>query len=80
MSDIGLGFRKTENETWREAVARVARPYGLDNECLSAYNRSVEQGVGEEEAAWCALYDWDCLEVYVDGKPKKLSTKPEAKS
>lgn len=48
-------------ETWHEVVKRVASAEGLEMECLSAYDSYVTAGDNSYDAAWCALYDWDCI-------------------
>jgi len=57
---------KNQGETWREAVMRYATKYGLDDECLAVYESQVDGGVPEQEAAFNALAEWDCLEVGED--------------
>lgn len=49
-------------ETWRDVVIRVSEPHGLDRECLELYDDvDNREDVGDERAAWEALYEWDCL-------------------
>lgn len=69
MSNIGLGLRLTAGESWRDAVKRISNKYGMEQECLESFDAYVAAGDSESEAAWCALYDWDSLDMYVDGKP-----------
>lgn len=72
MSDVGLGVRRDPNDkTWRQTVERVASRYGLQSECLYDYDEAIANGSTEENAAWSALYNWDVLDLYVDGKPTK---------
>lgn len=63
---MSLRVVKNENETWREAVERIAKVYGLEEECLYEYDRLRARNVIEAQAAWEALYEWDCLEFVPD--------------
>jgi len=63
---MGLGVKKLEGETWRACVARVAGVEGLDEECLMDFDRAVAKGEDERDAAWEALYEWDCLHILPD--------------
>lgn len=53
---------KDPKETWREYVEKVAGKQGLAPECLECFDRYVREH-DEVEAAWMALWDWDCCEV-----------------
>jgi len=58
-----LIFRKQEGETWKEAMLRHARPYGLEEDVLETYTRLItEDGLSGDQAARDALYEWDLLE------------------
>lgn len=63
---MGLVVKRQEDETWREAVIRYAKPYGLERECLEIYDADVSNGTDESRAAWNALYEWDVLEFVDD--------------
>lgn len=55
-----------DGEGWREAVARLARVDGkfdLREECLEEFDGLVGVGAAPDRAAWCALYEWDCLPI-----------------
>lgn len=67
MSAIGLRAARWPNETWRECVNRNAAAYGLQEECLSIFDRlTTAEGIDEHQAAWNAMYEWDLgLEVEV---------------
>lgn len=58
---IGLGCERHANETWREAVKRIAKSHGLTTECLESFDHEVKAGEDEAQAALNALCDWDCL-------------------
>jgi hypothetical protein len=49
-------------ESWRDCVKRYARRYGLEHECLTHYDSEVADGTPEDEAAFNALYSWDCTD------------------
>jgi len=70
MTDIGLGFSRGQSETWRQAVERIAKRWGVELECLEDYDEAISAGYSEGHAAWCALYNWDVLDMYVDGKSR----------
>lgn len=53
--------RRHAKERCRARVRSVAAKEGLEQECLDEYDRNIEKGYTPEHAAWCALYEWDCL-------------------
>lgn len=61
-SDIGLALSRQPDETWYEACKRLAQKAGLEDEVMSVYERCLAAGQDPANAAWCALYEWDCLE------------------
>ncbi len=63
---MSLYISKHPNETWREAVIRHARPYGLDTECLEIFDEQVASGRPEDEAAFAACYEWDVCLLHPD--------------
>jgi hypothetical protein len=62
---MSLQVQRNEGESWRDSVIRHSRPWGLDEECLEIFDAKVSENQPEDDAAWDALYEWDCLE-YVD--------------
>ena len=58
--------RRNENETWREAVKRIASRHGLWIEALEEFDHCIEAGATEESAAFDALYEWDLLDYEDD--------------
>ena len=66
--DIGLGVERRDGESWRDVVERYSAPHGLDRECLADFDHAVGQGEPENRACVQALGEWDCLDLYVDGK------------
>ena len=62
-----LAATRKENESWREAVIRHAKPWGLQRDALKSFDSLVKKGWEQDHAAWGALYDWDLLE-FKEGK------------
>lgn len=60
---------KQPSETWREAVTRYSKPFGLETECLEMFDGQVEIGEREDMAAWHALYEWDLVPFEGDATP-----------
>lgn len=60
---VGLGLTLLDGESYRDAVIRLAKENGLVEECLEEYGRLLANGVADDEAAWAALYEWDCLPI-----------------
>jgi hypothetical protein len=56
-----LKLPKRENETWLEALTNQAEKYGLVEEVLEDYRAYKNSGDTDQQAAWCAAYDWDIL-------------------
>lgn len=72
MADIGFQVRRLPAESWRDAVARLAKIGGMERECLSDFDTLTRDGTPEHDAAFCALYEWDCCPMYVEhGRPDK---------
>lgn len=66
--------RLSENESWRECVARYALKGGLLEECLDFFDDAVKNGEEENIAAFNALYEWDCTDYEDDdGNPIKVT-------
>ncbi len=61
-NSTSFGVKRNKDETWREAVIRYAKKEQLEQECLAEFDHNVKQGYDEPEAAFHALYEWDCLE------------------
>ena len=62
-----LVAKRKGKETWRDMVIRYAKPWGLKRDVLREYNRLINKGWKQNQAAWGALYDWDLLE-YEEGE------------
>ena len=58
---MALVAEKGPDESWRDAVVRYAEPWGLTRDALETFDRLIGAGTSEDEAAWCALYDYDLL-------------------
>lgn len=61
---------KQPDESYSDAVRRIAGGYGLETECLESYEKNIQTGLSPADAAWNALYAWDVL-PYVAPKPRK---------
>ena len=64
---IGLGFRRGRDESYREAVERIAGDFGLEDEALETFDDYVSEGYSEADAAWTTLHDWDVLTFHENG-------------
>lgn len=62
MSEISIGIRRRDGETWRECAARIGRHWHLEAEVLEEFDAFIAAGDDEAEAAWCACYEWDVCE------------------
>lgn len=60
---LALVLDRYESETWLDAAMRMAEKTNLRAEVKNSYNVYIEHGNSEEKSAWCACYDWDCLEL-----------------
>ena len=72
---MSLVAQRQDAETWRDAVKRIAGAQGLEAECLDLFDAEVDAphfNGDEAHAAWCALYEWDCLDFRPD--PPAVST------
>lgn len=75
---------REEGESWRECVERIAKQAGLEVECLEEFDTRVAAGDGQSEAAFCALYEWDCCpldpeamgKLEIKGAPETADTEP----
>lgn len=56
-------INRLPEETWREAVKRIAGKYGMEMECLEWFDSEIASGTEEDQAAFAALSEWDCLEL-----------------
>lgn len=60
---VGLGLARREGEGYRDVIVRLVKENGPVEECLEEFDRLLGNGVAEDEAAWAALYEWDCLPI-----------------
>ena len=64
-----LQLTKRGRESWRDCVARISGEQQLQAECLAQFDKIMGRGTTpEENAAWDALYDWDCLDYVMEDK------------
>lgn len=61
-----IGYKKNADESFRDAVKRIASKRGLEADCLAAFDEAIDSDVEEDMAAWGALSDWDCLAYLPD--------------
>lgn len=61
-----LAVHRLENEDWREAVERIAKKFGLEQEALEVYDSEVFKGADDADAAFAACYEWDICEYVED--------------
>tara|TARA_R110002110_G_scaffold210515_3_gene422973 strand:- start:820 stop:1011 length:192 start_codon:yes stop_codon:yes gene_type:complete len=61
-----LAAKRNKDESWRDAVIRYAKPYGLQYDALESFDNLVKEGWEQNRAAWGALCDWDLLEYEVE--------------
>jgi len=64
---IGLKITKLPSETWRECAARYGRRNGLEHEVLQVYDEFAKGNDDDDEAAWTAVYEWDCTDLHKSG-------------
>jgi hypothetical protein len=62
-----LVVKRKLSESWRDAVARRGGEFGLEQECVRAYEERLDEGMHEAEAAFRTLASFDCLFVVPDG-------------
>lgn len=62
-----LVVKRKLGETWREAVGRRGGEFGLEQECLEAFEAHLAEGRLEAEAAFLTLRHFNCLFLVPDG-------------
>ena len=65
-----------EVRTLRAAFKQASRAH-VPREFRRSYRQHRMSGDSVEAAAWCALYDWDALDIVVDGGEVALGYKIE---
>lgn len=60
---MSLGIKRNPSETWLDCALRYAKPYGLEQEIRTAYEREIKDGATEDIAAWRACYEWDVCDL-----------------
>ena len=64
--------KRKVDESWADAVARLAASKGMTAVCVAAFDTRVSAGCKEYEAAYLALRDFDCLHrVDLPGDPQQ---------
>jgi len=57
-----LVLKRWEKESWKDCAIRYAKHYGLEEEVIEEYNKAINLGCAEDEAAYCACEEWDILD------------------
>lgn len=65
---MAIVMTRNDGESWFEAAMRHARAVGLQEEVYDCIEQFMLEGDSEEEACWCALFEWDLLEFKEDEK------------
>ena len=60
---MGIGITKDTHETWEEIMLIRARKWGMEEEVRATYAEALAEGKEPHDAAWCALYEWDLLDL-----------------
>ena len=60
--EMSLVARRLEHETWRDAVQRIGKKYGLEQEAVEFFEAAKSHGDTDAEAAHSALYEWDSMD------------------
>lgn len=68
---VSLGFKRGPNETTFDAMKRVAESHSLWEEVRADYEMGIKDGLDPDNAAWGALYEWDCCEVMCEEPPAR---------
>lgn len=55
-----LLISRQDGETWRDVVVRYSAPHGLQSECLDLFDNDPDRESDPAQAAFDALYEWDC--------------------
>ncbi len=75
MSNVSVARRKV-GETWREAVERRGKVFGVKASCLHAFDGHVAAGRNDYEAAYLALEQQRCLWLIEGPKDPFLGRPP----
>lgn len=67
MTEVGLGIRRKDGESWLDCALRSARPYGLEAEVREWYEGAVASGTPPDRAALEACLEWDVALLALDG-------------
>jgi len=49
-------------ENWRDCAIRYGLKWGLELEVGKYYDEEIAIGADEENAAWMAVYEYDCFD------------------
>lgn len=69
---MALVAKRNVEESWEDAIARMASPRGHATACLAIFETRVSSGFKEHEAAYLALQELECLQrVDLPGDPQQ---------
>jgi hypothetical protein len=71
-----IGITKCMHETWEEVMLIRARKWGMEEEVRATYAEGLAEGKEPHDAAWCALYEWDLLDLIPKEGPKISKSSP----
>jgi hypothetical protein len=63
---MSIGIKLRDGESWKECAVRLAEPYDLQEEVIEVYDRAIERGCTEDDAALEACMEWDVAELLPD--------------
>ncbi|MAG26024.1 hypothetical protein CMI47_10635 [Candidatus Pacearchaeota archaeon] len=69
---MGMGITKDTHETWEEVMLMRARKWGMEEEVKATYAEALAEGKEPHDAVWCALFEWDLLDL-IPSKQVKAS-------
>ena len=63
---MSLRLTRKPDQSWRDAAIEQARRFGMESDVAEDFDRYKATGDTDENAAWCACYDWDVLDFIPD--------------
>lgn len=76
---MALVAKRNVDESWADAVARLASSKDQSAPCLAAFETRLSAGYKEYEAAYLALQEFDCLDhVDLPGDPQQPLSEAES--
>ena len=65
---IGLSIKRLADESWRDCARRYGKANGLEHEITELFVSMVATGMPDDDAAWSAVYEWDCCDLHDEKK------------